>query len=62
MEFSERIAKKLKLSADGTKVLWPQRTDDPEDPQNWSDGRKDLQLFITLAAVLPDFDSAIDES
>ncbi|KZT10568.1 MFS general substrate transporter [Laetiporus sulphureus 93-53] len=60
VEFGERIAKKLKLSADGSKVLWPQPTDDPEDPQNWSDGRKNLQLFvITLAAAVPDFDSGI---
>ncbi|TRM62260.1 major facilitator superfamily domain-containing protein [Schizophyllum amplum] len=32
----------------------------PEDPQNWSTRRKALQLFImTLAAVVPDFDSGI---
>ena len=36
IEFGEAVAKKLKLSADGTKVLWPQPTDDPEDPQNVS--------------------------
>ncbi|KAI0646131.1 MFS general substrate transporter [Trametes meyenii] len=60
VEFGEEIASKLKLSKDGTKVLWPQPTDDPEDPQNWSDSRKDLQLFIaTLAAIVPDFDSGI---
>lgn len=34
IEFGEEIASKLKLTADGTKVLWPQPTDDPEDPQN----------------------------
>ena len=34
IEFGDSIAKKLKLSSDGTKVLWPQPTDDPEDPQN----------------------------
>ena len=33
-EFGESVASKLKLSPDGTKVLWPQPTDDPEDPQN----------------------------
>ncbi|OJT14824.1 hypothetical protein TRAPUB_8618 [Trametes pubescens] len=60
IEFGDKVAKKLKLSADGTKVLWPQPTDDPEDPQNWSDFRKNLQLFIvTLAAIVPDFDSGI---
>ncbi|KIP06311.1 hypothetical protein PHLGIDRAFT_465509 [Phlebiopsis gigantea 11061_1 CR5-6] len=60
IEFGEEVASKLKLSSDGTKVLWPQPTDDPEDPQNWSDFRKNLQLFIvTLAAIIPDFDSGI---
>ncbi|KAI0658997.1 MFS general substrate transporter [Cubamyces menziesii] len=60
IEFGEAVAKKLKLSKDGTKVLWPQPTDDPEDPQNWTDFRKNLQLLIiTLAAIVPDFDSGI---
>jgi hypothetical protein len=34
IEFGELFASKLKLTSDGTKVLWPQPTDDPEDPQN----------------------------
>ncbi|KAI0711544.1 MFS general substrate transporter [Earliella scabrosa] len=60
IEFGEHVASRLKLSADGTKVLWPQPSDDPEDPQNWSDFRKHFQLLIvTLAAIVPDFDSAI---
>ncbi|KAF7794090.1 hypothetical protein EIP86_005220 [Pleurotus ostreatoroseus] len=60
IEFGEAVAKKLKLSKDGTKVLWPQPADDPLDPQNWSDFQKNLQLFIiTLAAIVPDFDSGI---
>ncbi|KAJ3479033.1 hypothetical protein NLI96_g9347 [Meripilus lineatus] len=60
IEFGEAVASRLKLSKDGTKVLWPQPTDDPEDPQNWSDFRKGVQLFIiTLAAIVPDFDSGI---
>ncbi|KAH7910355.1 MFS general substrate transporter [Hygrophoropsis aurantiaca] len=60
IEFGEVIASKLKLSEDGTKVLWPQPTDDPNDPQNWSTRRKNLHLFImTLAAIVPDFDSGI---
>ncbi|OCH89126.1 MFS general substrate transporter [Obba rivulosa] len=58
IEFGEAVAKKLKLSPDGTKVLWPQPTDDPEDPMNWSDSKKNFQLFIiTLGAIVPDFDS-----
>ncbi|KAA1473144.1 MFS general substrate transporter [Dentipellis sp. KUC8613] len=60
IEFGDKIASKLKLSKDGTKVLWPQPTDNPEDPQNWSSGRKTLQLIIvTLTAIVPDFNSGI---
>ncbi|KAJ7723411.1 major facilitator superfamily domain-containing protein [Mycena metata] len=60
VEFGEAVASRLKLSRDGTKVLWPQPTDSPEDPQNWSDRRKSLLLIIiTLAAIVPDFDSGI---
>ncbi|CCM05347.1 uncharacterized protein FIBRA_07561 [Fibroporia radiculosa] len=60
VEFGEDVARRLKLSSDGTKVLWPQPRDDPEDPQNWSDRRKNFQLFImTIAAIVPDFDSGI---
>ncbi|KAI0000632.1 MFS general substrate transporter [Russula compacta] len=60
IEFGENLASQLKLSPDGKTVLWPQPTDDPEDPQNWSERRKTVQLMIiTLAAVVPDFDSAI---
>ncbi|KIJ61484.1 hypothetical protein HYDPIDRAFT_177044 [Hydnomerulius pinastri MD-312] len=60
IEFGEAVAAKLKLTADGSKVLWPQPLDDPNDPQNWSDRRKAVQLLIaTLAAIVPDFDSGI---
>ncbi|KAF9459116.1 MFS general substrate transporter [Collybia nuda] len=60
LELGGTIAAQLKLSDDGTKVLWPQPTDSPLDPQNWSNGRKSLMLFIiTLAAIVPDFDSGI---
>ncbi|KAI0040199.1 MFS general substrate transporter [Auriscalpium vulgare] len=60
IEFGDKVASRLKLTRDRTKVLWPQPTEDPEDPQNWSSRRKALQLFIiTLAAIVPDFDSGI---
>ncbi|KAF8804778.1 MFS general substrate transporter [Phlegmacium glaucopus] len=60
IELGAAIAARLKLSEDGTKVLWPQPTDSALDPQNWSVGRKNLLLFIvTLAAIVPDFDSGI---
>ncbi|KAE9402698.1 MFS general substrate transporter [Gymnopus androsaceus JB14] len=60
IEFGEAVASRLKLSEDGTKVLWPQPTDSPHDPQNWSSNRKYVHLFITtLATIVPDFDAAI---
>jgi len=60
VEFGAEVASKLKLNKKGTKVLWPQPTDDPEDPQNWSRGKKTLMLIIvTMAAFVPDFDSGI---
>jgi hypothetical protein len=34
IEFGDEVADKLKLSEDGTMVLWPQPRDDQEDPQN----------------------------
>jgi hypothetical protein len=34
IEFGATFASRLKLTSDGSKVLWPQPTDDPEDPQN----------------------------
>ncbi|KAJ7127881.1 MFS general substrate transporter [Mycena epipterygia] len=59
-EFGKDVAARLKLSSDGTSILWPQPTSNPEDPQNWSDGRKALQLLIiTLASTLPDFVGSI---
>ncbi|KAF7323703.1 MFS general substrate transporter [Mycena kentingensis (nom. inval.)] len=59
-EFGDAFAARLKLSRDGTKVLWPQPTDSANDPQNWSDRRKSIMLIIiTLAAIVPDFDSGI---
>ncbi|KAJ7429192.1 MFS general substrate transporter [Mycena latifolia] len=60
VEFGEAVASRLKLSPDGAVVLWPQPTDSALDPQNWSDRRKTLQLIIiTLASIVPDFDSGI---
>ncbi|KAF8982041.1 hypothetical protein BDQ17DRAFT_502038 [Cyathus striatus] len=63
IEFGEAVASRLKLSKDGTKVLWPQPSDSPLDPQNWSSRKKTLHLLIiTLAAIVPDFDSGIGMS
>jgi hypothetical protein len=33
-EFGDEVASRLKLSPDGKIVLWPQPSDEPEDPQN----------------------------
>ncbi|KAF8639280.1 hypothetical protein AX16_010352 [Volvariella volvacea WC 439] len=60
IEFGEAVAKRLKLSEDGKKVLWPQPTDSPDDPQNWSETRKSIQLLIiTLTSICPDFNVGI---
>jgi hypothetical protein len=60
IELGEAVAARLKLTKDGKTVLWPQPTDSDKDPQNWSSRRKHLQLLIvTLAAIVPDFDSGI---
>ena len=45
-EFGNEVASKLKLTKDGRLVLWPQPSDDPEDPQNVSSS------FFLLATVL----------
>ncbi|KAJ7062541.1 major facilitator superfamily domain-containing protein [Mycena amicta] len=58
--FGLDVVRRLKLTADGTTILWPQPTADPEDPQNWSDRRKTTQLvIITLASFIPDFVGSI---
>lgn len=44
-EFGDAVANGLKLSQDGTRVLWPQPSDDPEDPQNV---RNDFYFIIQL--------------
>lgn len=50
---------KVKLSADGTFVLIPQPSNDPNDPLNWSQRKKALILaVITIATLLPDYGSA----
>ncbi|KAF8500306.1 MFS general substrate transporter [Russula emetica] len=60
IEFGDTVASRLKLSPDGKIVLWPQPSDDPEDPQNWSEWHKTLQLTIViLASIVADFDSGI---
>ena len=48
VEFGEKVAARLKLSRDGTKVLWPQPSDDPEDPQNV----RMIPKFCTLPTLM----------
>ncbi len=53
------IGQGLKLSPDRQTVLIPQPSGDPQDPLNWSQGRKNLILFIVSAtALLADYGSA----
>ena len=49
VEFGEAIASKLKLSADGRTVLWPQPSDDTDDPQNVSNPQL---LFVPSSDTL----------
>jgi len=59
-ELGEKVASKLKLTEDGTKILWPQPTDSPMDPQNWSEWQKTVHLLILiLVSIVPDFDSGL---
>ncbi len=44
IEFGDTIASRLKLSSDGKIVLWPQPSDDPEDPQN-------VRLYLESIAI-----------
>jgi hypothetical protein len=49
----------LKVAKDGHTRLIPQPSDDPNDPLNWTWGRKHLILFvISFASFLPDYGSA----
>ena len=48
----------LKLAKDGQTVLVPQPTDDPNDPLNWSWGRKHAMLaIVSFTAFLDDYGS-----
>ncbi|GAA5966202.1 hypothetical protein JCM21900_003331 [Sporobolomyces salmonicolor] len=60
VEYGEEIASRLKTNRKGTKILWPQPSDDPNDPQNWSPTKKNIQLLIlTMASFVPDFCSGL---
>ncbi|BGP13222.1 hypothetical protein JCM10213_005008 [Rhodosporidiobolus nylandii] len=60
VEYGEEIASRLKTNRKGTKILWPQPTDDPNDPQNWSATKKNIQLLVlTMASFVPDFCSGL---
>src|SRR4051794_12638130 len=49
----------VKVAKDGHTRLIPQPSDDPNDPLNWSWGKKHLILFIiSWASFLPDYGSA----
>jgi hypothetical protein len=52
IEFGEAVASKLKLSRDGKKVLWPQPSDDPDDPQNVSRTFYIYLFYLTIISFL----------
>ncbi|KAK5789847.1 hypothetical protein VI817_008970 [Penicillium citrinum] len=50
--------KALKVTADQDGFLVPQPSDDPQDPLNWSYGKKHAVLAIVIAcSFLPDYGS-----
>ena len=53
-------SKPLKTTNDGHTVLIPQPSDDPNDPLNWSQSRKNIILLVVSAtAFLADFGSSM---
>lgn len=49
----------LKTTADGRTILIPQPSDDPNDPLNWSQFKKNVVLVVISAmALVPDYGSA----
>ncbi|KAJ3552009.1 hypothetical protein NP233_g12970 [Leucocoprinus birnbaumii] len=60
IELGDGVASRLKLTKDGKKVLWPQPTDSPLDPQNWTEREKTIHLLILiLVSIVPDFESGL---
>ncbi|KAI8948996.1 major facilitator superfamily domain-containing protein [Xylaria longipes] len=56
---SGEVDDNVKLANDGRTRLIPQPSEDPADPLNWSQRKKNLILFIVaFAALLPDYGSA----
>jgi hypothetical protein len=51
IEFGEEVASRLKLSPDGKIVLWPQPSDDPEDPQNVRTSSKGVAEYEVIDLV-----------
>lgn len=48
----------VKLAPDGKTVLIPQPSDDPNDPLNWSQVKKNILLAVVCACTfLPDYGS-----
>ena len=43
----------LKTTKDGSTILIPQPSDDPNDPLNWSQAKKNLILFVVSFAGTP---------
>ena len=57
--YDEADRSKLKTAADGHTVLIPQPSDDPEDPLNWPQRKKNTVLVvITCISFLSDYASS----
>ena len=54
------LSRPLKTTDDGHTVLIPQPSNDPNDPLNWSQSKKNITLLIVSAtAFLADFGSSM---
>lgn len=52
-------SRNIQTTPDGNTILIPQPSKDPNDPLNWTWGKKHLFLFIIAAtSLLPDYGSA----
>ncbi|KAI1074794.1 major facilitator superfamily domain-containing protein [Whalleya microplaca] len=59
VNLEDGTAGSIKLAKDGQTRLIPQPSDDPADPLNWSQRRKNLILgIVALTAILADYGSA----
>jgi hypothetical protein len=59
-ELGHARSRHLKTSEDGKTILIPQPSNDPNDPLNWSQSKKNLILFVvSCTGMLTSFDGSL---